>query len=136
MTCVIDASVALGWSFEDEFTSALQKLLQRVKVDGAVVPSLWATEVADALMQGEKRGRITWSDCATVLTTLAALPIETDSETVARAWGATLSLARAERLTVHDASYLELAARRGLALASLDEDLTAAAKKIGVAVLL
>jgi predicted nucleic acid-binding protein len=136
MTCVIDASVALGWSFKDEFTSALQKLLQRVKADGAVVPSLWATEVANGLLQGEKRGRIAWSDCTTVLTTLAALPIETDGETVARAWSATLSLARAERLTVYDAAYLELAARRALPLASLDEDLTAAAKKIGVAVLI
>jgi predicted nucleic acid-binding protein len=36
-------------------------------------------------------------------------------------------------LSVYDASYLELATRRGLPLATLDKDLMAAAKAIGIA---
>jgi predicted nucleic acid-binding protein len=45
-----------------------------------------------------------------------------------------LDLARAERLTAHDAAYLELAMRLGLPLASKDGDLCAAAERVGVEV--
>ncbi len=38
-----------------------------------------------------------------------------------------LDLARRHRLTVYDAAYLELATRRGLMLATLDKDFSAAA---------
>jgi predicted nucleic acid-binding protein len=38
--------------------------------------------------------------------------------------GAVLRLARAHRLSVYDAAYLELAQREGLPLATLDADLT------------
>lgn len=136
MTCVIDVSIALGWTFKDEYTPDLQRLERRVAAKGAVVPALWHLEVANVLLQGEKRGRISHADSLSQLDSLSALPIEVDQETLARAWLETLSLARTHRLTVYDAAYLELAARRALPLASLDEDLTAAAKKIGVAVLI
>ena len=44
----------------------------------------------------------------------------------------TLQVARRYRLSAYDASYLELAMRTGLPLATLDEDLQKAAKKAGV----
>ena len=43
-----------------------------------------------------------------------------------------LSLARAHGLSSYDAAYLELALRRGLALATLDKKLKAAASAVGV----
>jgi predicted nucleic acid-binding protein len=43
-----------------------------------------------------------------------------------------LSLARAHRLSAYDAAYLELALRRGLPLATLDDKLRAAASALGV----
>jgi predicted nucleic acid-binding protein len=43
-----------------------------------------------------------------------------------------LSLARAYRLSAYDAAYLELALRRGLPLATLDDKLRAAASAAGV----
>ena len=46
-----------------------------------------------------------------------------------------LTLARRYRLTVHDASYLELAQREALPFATLDKDLQAAAKAAGAALL-
>jgi len=136
MSCVIDASIVLGWTFKDEYTPALQRLERQVATKGAVVPALWHLEVANALLQGERRGRITHADCAAQLSSLSALPVDVDQETLARAWLDTLALARMHRLTVYDAAYLELAARKGLPLASLDAELTGAAKKIGVAVLI
>jgi predicted nucleic acid-binding protein len=43
-----------------------------------------------------------------------------------------LRLARAHRLSAYDAAYLELALRRGLPLATLDDKLKAAASALGV----
>jgi predicted nucleic acid-binding protein len=43
-------------------------------------------------------------------------------------------LARAQGLTTYDATYLELAIRRGLPLVTKDEALIAAAARTGVAV--
>jgi predicted nucleic acid-binding protein len=44
-----------------------------------------------------------------------------------------LGLARTHNLSAYDAAYLELAVRRGLPLATLDDKLKTAATRIGVA---
>ena len=98
-----------------------------------MVPSLWFLEVANAVVMGERRGRSTPAQAATWLGLLSALPIIGDDETSARAWADTLGLARAHNLTSYDASYLELAMRRGLPLATLDGKLKNAAAAVGVA---
>lgn len=66
------------------------------------------------------------------LSLLSELDIEVDMNTVAHALSDTLQLARRYALSSYDASYLELALRHGLSLASLDEDLMKAAEKSGV----
>lgn len=63
---------------------------------------------------------------------LKSLPIAIDGETAARAWADTMHLARAHNLSAYDATYLELAIRRGLPLACLDGKLKAAAVAVGV----
>ena len=47
------------------------------------------------------------------------------------AWSRTLALAESLGLSVYDAAYLELALRRGLPLASLDDSLRRAMQKAG-----
>jgi prevent-host-death family protein len=91
-------------------------------------------EVANVLLQAERRGRIATGDVAMRLELIAELPITTDNETTARAWREILALARAEGLTTYDAAYLELAIRRGLPLQTKDEALIGAAKRTGVAI--
>jgi len=131
---VIDSSAALSWCFEDEASARSDALFEQVRDQGAVVPGLWRLEVANVRLQGEKRGRITTADVTMRLDLIAELPIETDNETTARAWREILALARAEGLTTCDATYLELAIRRGLPLITKDEALIAAAERTGVAV--
>ena len=130
---VIDSSAALSWCFEDEAWPESDALFEQVRDQDAVVPGLWHLEVANVLLQAEKRGRIATSDVATRLELIAELPIATDTETTARAWREILALARAEGLTTYDATYLELAIRRGLPLQTKDEALITAAKRTGVA---
>jgi predicted nucleic acid-binding protein len=131
---VVDSSIALTWCFEDEASPETDGLFERVRDDGAVVPALWHLEVANVLLQAERRGRIGRADVARRLMLISDLPIATDQETTPRAWRETLSLARAENLTAYDAAYLELAERRGLPLMTRDNELGAAAKRLGVTV--
>jgi predicted nucleic acid-binding protein len=133
---VLDSSAALTWCFEDEVTAETEALLERVRTGGAVVPRLWHLEIVNALLVGERRGRLQFGRTATLLGLLASLPIVTDDETGGRAFGDTLHLARAHALTAYDASYLELALRRNLPLATLDDGLGRAAARSGVPLVL
>ncbi|HVH81265.1 MAG TPA: type II toxin-antitoxin system VapC family toxin [Stellaceae bacterium] len=132
---VVDASIAVSWCFDDEASAATEAILDQVRLEGAIVPGLWHLELANVLLQAERMGRPIPEGISARLEYFSRLPISTDAETASRAWRDTLSLARTEQLTTYDASYLELAARHGLPLATKDEALLNAAKRIGVAVL-
>jgi predicted nucleic acid-binding protein len=135
MQWVFDASVAMAWCFEDEKTAATEALLDRLLVTPAAVPQLWSYEVGNVLALATRRGRITTAARSQFVAMLNVLPIQFDSISSQQALNATLALADAHGLTVYDASYLELAMRLGVPLASLDGDLRAAASAAGVALL-
>ncbi len=132
MSFVVDTSVALSWCFRDEQTPAVMALLDRVSDSGGVAPILWPLEALNGLMVAQWRGRIDAEQRNRLAGFLRDLPIRLDSETAARAWTATASLADRFRLTLYDAAYLELADRHGLALATLDRALREAAAALGV----
>jgi predicted nucleic acid-binding protein len=137
MNFVLDASVALGWLLEDA-SSANQPYSQLVfdqleqSVSHAFVSGVWPFEIANGIANGERRGRVDENRSQRFLRALAAAPIEVDNESAARAQTETLNLARRYRLSAYDASYLELALRRSLPIATLDADLLVAANLAGV----
>ncbi len=135
MTLVLDASVAIAWCFADEMTIPLVALRRRVASDGAVAPTLWPLEVANALLIAIRRGRLTSAACDALLLRLERMDILRDGETGRHASSQTIRLAELHRLTAYDASYLELARRRRLPLATLDAALARAATAEGVATL-
>lgn len=132
---VLDSSVTLAWFLPDERRAEIDALLDRVSVEGAVVPGLWPIEVGNAFLAAERQKRMSAMQRGKALRALAMLPIQFDAETVVHAWATALSLAEAHRLTLYDAVYLELAVRRSLPLASLDRDLRAAGSALNVALL-
>jgi len=132
---IVDASVALSWCFDDEASPETDAVLDQVRRHGAVVPGLWHLEIANVLLQAERRGRNIQGGVVARMGLLTQLPVAIDPETVARAGREILTLARAEQLTAYDAAYLELALRCGLPLASKDEALIQAARRLGVSVL-
>ena len=133
MEFVLDSSVTMSWFFDDEATAATDKLLDRLNSDRrAIVAAHWALEVSNTLLMAERRKRSTVAESSHFIAILDALPIETDQETVSRASTSSMELARAQGLTLYDSAYLELAMRRSLPLATLDNQLRAAAKKTGV----
>ena len=135
MSLVLDSSVALAWAYQDETTTEILQVFARVATSGAWVTSLWRLEIANVLEAGVRRGRGTAEFRDATLADLALLPIRADEETELHAWGATLQLAGRHKLTVYDAAYLELAVRRRLPLATLDEQLRAAGNSEGVPLL-
>jgi predicted nucleic acid-binding protein len=132
---VLDASLTLAWHFFDEKSPETEALLVRASDEGIVVPGHWYLEVANSLISGERRKRTTTDLSARFVTWLDSLPIEIDALEDRAIFSLIMPLARAHRLSVYDSLYLELAERRGLALATLDGALAAAAKAIGVEVL-
>jgi predicted nucleic acid-binding protein len=129
---VLDGSLALAWYFKDEADPYADAVAVRLPAAHAAVPVIWPLEVANAMLMGERRQRSTEAQAAKWLGYLGSLPIAVDDETNDRAWGDVLSLARAHRLSAYDAAYLELALRRGVPLATLDDKLKAAASAVGV----
>lgn len=135
MSLVLDSSVTLAWVYSEESTVATAEVESRVIQNGAWAPSLWRLEVANILEMGVRRGRHNAAFRDATLADLALLPISIDPETDQHAWGTTVHLAERHRLTLYDAAYLELAQRRGLALATLDKELRTAATKEKVVLL-
>ena len=129
---VLDCSIAVAWLFDDEATPEADALLDRLKNDSALVPGLWHLEIGNVLVRAERHKRASSAQVAAHLELLGRLPIVTDAETQPRAFREILTLARTQRLTTCDAAYLELAMRRGVALATRDKALVQAARHLGV----
>lgn len=129
---VIDNSVVLAWCLADEEHPTAERAMRLCAEEGAVVPSIWRYELLNALIVNERRGRMTAQDAEQTLADLADMRIERDGDHDERSL---LRLARRHGLSAYDAAYLEVAARRELPIASLDERLADAATGANVALI-
>ena len=126
---VTDSSVCLAWFLADEGNPAADRARQLVVDEGGMVPGIWWYEVRNALLMNVRRGRISSVDCRAAIEGLRDLPVSVDT---AHSDGLLLEIAGTHQLTVYDASYLEVAIRRELAVASLDRRIVAVADTLGV----
>ncbi len=131
---VIDASVTLAWCFEDESSVDADRVLARLEDEEALAPAHWPLEVANALRTAERRGRLDAAELPRLRALLTALPVEVAPVELTTATGGVLEAARTYDLTAYDAAYLDLAAIRGLPLATVDDRLRAACARAGVEV--
>lgn len=129
---VLDCSITMAWCFDDESNDFTDSILEKLKEATAVVPALWPLEVANVLLQTQKKKRITEAQTASFIDALSALPIVVDRSTMSRAMHSIFALANQEALTIYDASYLELAIREKIPLITLDHDLIKVAKRLNV----
>jgi len=135
MPLVVDASIALSWALPDESSVYAEAVLAVAERDGVRVHDLWAREVANGLAIAYRRERLTSDDERVFLAALSRLNIG-----VERAPSATNAIhdgaAAAMRygLTAYDAAYVDLAAREGLRLATLDAAMRKAAQESQVAI--
>jgi predicted nucleic acid-binding protein len=132
MVAVLDASVAASWVFPDEHDQRADRALQLLVQEGVIVPIQWWFEIRNVLILGERRSRITSAQSAEFLESLQSLSIELDDLPPSPL---VLGFARKHRLSFYDAAYLELAKRRNIPLATLDNALSEAARAEGIALI-
>jgi predicted nucleic acid-binding protein len=125
---VIDARLTLNWFFADERDAADARALHHVRENGALVPPIWNTELTNALVVAERRGRIDGAQISAIVDDLRALPIEVEVAGAAPRFSE-IALARKHGLTAYDAAYLDLALRYSMPLATSDEILAKAASE-------
>ena len=133
MEWVLDSSVALALSLPDEKSDEADVFFNGLGgQDLFWVPALWWYEVANALISAQRRNRLTERDRNRLTELFRKLPIQTDTVPDVEAMYRFQSLAIEHRLSVYDAAYLELAQRRGIGLATLDQRLRAACASTGI----
>jgi predicted nucleic acid-binding protein len=132
VTFVADASVALAWCFDDETSDDADAALARLEHDDAIVPAIWPLEVANGLVSAERRERLDRADLPRLRTLLTSLPVRVEPTELAAALGEVTEVARDFELSAYDATYLSLAMRLGLPMATVDQRLRAAARRARV----
>ena len=137
MAFVLDASISAVWALMDESNPLATQILDNWAAnpenpETALVPSLWWYELRNLLVTSERRKRITAAESTAFLRVLGSFPIEVDVEPDENA---IFGLARRYQLSFYDATYLEIAERKKLPLATLDKALRVAAEAAGVPLL-
>ncbi len=132
---VVDNSVIMTWCFKDENRQYSDFILDKLEYNTAFVPSIWALELTNVLVVGERKKRINEAGSTRFMALLAELPIIVDQESPERMLKEIFALARKHKLSSYDASYLDLAMRKGLPIATLDKALLEAAERSKVPVI-
>ena len=125
----------MRWCFQNAAHPYADGVLQQLATGTAFVPVLWRYEVSAVLAKSQKDGILTALKAEEFLATLNQLNITVDPDSSDRILTDVHRVAVAYRLTSYDASYLELALRKNLPLATLDNELIAACKAAGAALL-
>lgn len=130
MSFVFDASVAAARAFEDESGVYSDHVLATLGQEPALAPPIWPLEITNVLIGAERRGRIQPAATVAFLTLLESLPISVIATTSEQIMRRAIDLARTYNLTTYDASYLDLAMSHAVPLATLDNALRIAARRL------
>lgn len=129
---VVDNSVVMAWAFEDESDIYTENVLDSLTTSKAIVPAIWHLEVVNVLKTSERRGRLKEADSTSFVSFLESLPISTAMDACEGKMAELLSVARSYNLSSYDASYLLLAMKMTVPIATKDKALRVAALKAGV----
>lgn len=134
MKLVLDASVALSWLQlpTQPFSSEAMTILSLLHKNPAYVPMIWPLEVAHGALRVERSKAVTESALARFSDLVQSAPVIIESRPTQARLASSVSIAREHRITVYDATYLELAMFHGAPLATFDKRLAQAAGTCGV----
>ena len=133
MELVLDASLVVALLVQDSPMDIPNAVLDAID-DGAIVtvPPHFQLEVANFLVQAQRRGTLSASGAQQALRYLQHLPIMVDSSMHTQIFTDVIAIAQRNGITSYDAAYIHCARTRGARLASLDQQLLAAAESEGV----
>lgn len=129
---VVDASTSLAWCFPDEKSDHADRVLVSLKGKHILVPAVWGLEIANAILVGERKRRLSQPEIRRFIMFLESLSLVQDVRQPREYLNEVLPLAHAHGLSAYDACYLELSIRNAAPLATLDSKLQSAAKRAGV----
>jgi predicted nucleic acid-binding protein len=132
---VLDASAALAVLLADQTPVNVVPLTILLETDTPRVPALFMPEILNVLVKRERQTRGRTGLLDRQLQDVRDMVVTTDPDTARYLESRTLPLARTHRLSIFDATYLELAMRLALPLATFDNGLIRAAQAEQVALL-
>jgi predicted nucleic acid-binding protein len=127
---VLDASFVLRYVLHTDAPRPHPAGLAALRDCELIVPALWNAEVANALVQAERRGLASPNKVGQALAAILALNPVVDATPIDVSRN--LECARVYGLSAHDSLYFELALRRRAALATYDAEMVAAAPRAGL----
>ena len=129
---VVDNSVVMAWCFEDQASRYSDAVLDRLVETEALVPGIWPLEVTNVLSVAGRKGRLGKADATRFIELLRNLPIVVEQELPGRVFSEVFALAHDTGLSSYDASYLDLAMRAGIPIATLDKAVRKSARRCRV----
>ncbi|MBI2837815.1 MAG: type II toxin-antitoxin system VapC family toxin [Acidobacteria bacterium] len=131
---VVDNSVVMAWGL-DESSRYADVIMDLVSEAEVLVPGIWPLEFANALLVAERRKRLSEAESMRLKELVLEIPITVVSEPISRILSDILALARKYGISCYDASYLDLAMREAVPLATIDNALREAARRCRVTVM-
>lgn len=132
---VADASMVLEWFLPGQSTADSMRVFDIARKGLIVVPALWIWETQSVLLKFVRQRFLTSARAMEIRLELSVISkrIEEspDDWIIERTW----EIATRQMITFYDASYVELALRLGLPLASTDKGTKHAARGMGVPLL-
>jgi predicted nucleic acid-binding protein len=130
MSFVVDCSVAARWLLPDEATPYTESVFDLLAEQDAIVPLLFVSEFANVFLKLVRQRKLSMELGLGAVQKFSALGLEVDRSTPDPE--RIFTLADQYGLSAYDATYLELALRRGIALACWDRGLKTAAQTAGL----
>ena len=118
----------MSWCFKDEVSRYSEKALDLLSENETIAPPIWSLEVTNVLLVAQRNRRLSEAQSARFLELLRSLPIKEEPSPSFLSEALPL-LAREHGLSAYDASYLDLALRAGVPLATMDKKMKAAARR-------
>jgi predicted nucleic acid-binding protein len=132
---VLDASLIIAHVLGESTIAVDSSIFDTLKGDRITVPAHWSAEVASALTNNARRGRLSQADITLILKQISVFDIEFAEPLPVEELSSTIAFATDQQLTAYDAAYVMLALKLGAKLATLDNAMRRAAGGLHIDVL-
>jgi predicted nucleic acid-binding protein len=132
---VLDASLIIAHVLGESTIAVDSSIFDTLKGERVTVPAHWSAEVASALTNNARRGRLSHADITLILKQIDVFDIEFAEPISVEELSNLITFATDQQLTAYDAAYVMLALRLGAKLATLDNAMRRAAGGLHIDVL-
>jgi predicted nucleic acid-binding protein len=132
---VLDASLIIAHVLGESTIAVDSNIFDTLKGDRVTVPAHWSAEVASALTNNARRGRLSQADITLILKQIDVFGIEFAEPLPVEELSNWIAFATEQQLTAYDAAYVMLALRLGAKLATLDNAMRRVAGRLHIHVL-